>query len=265
MTTQGATAGEWQSTDIGVTPNPAPPLYALISDGAENAVIPHPDPDALQQTEWQEWAISMTDITGVALNKVAGISIRVGNGSSPSGQGLVYIDDIWVLCGTEQTRHTRATPGARYTRNGHIFPSSLFMPMWPALPRRLRGLKGAGTSVVSLSSLSSCGLSCKCNSDPSNTDKPTNIVYFDENCALRIDTDVIVGRDDQPRPLDVHGNVAIKGTPVIDENGQWVGDPDRLARSDARPQLGWHATAVPEHRRRLGKSREPPGRERRHR
>ncbi len=44
--------------------------------------------------QWYEWKIPLADFTGVTLTNIKKIEIIVGDGSSPGGDGEIYIDDI---------------------------------------------------------------------------------------------------------------------------------------------------------------------------
>ncbi len=47
-------------------------------------------------TDWTEWRIPLSDLTGVSLTTVQKITLGVGdkNSPKPGGTGVLYIDDI---------------------------------------------------------------------------------------------------------------------------------------------------------------------------
>jgi hypothetical protein len=85
----------------GAADNDVEPLYVTIEDSAGHiATVTHPDADAVLATEWQKWHISLADLqaAGVDVAAVKKMIIGVGNPDNPKpgGEGLIYIDDIFV-------------------------------------------------------------------------------------------------------------------------------------------------------------------------
>jgi hypothetical protein len=97
VTTSGTVTGQWQAADIGLAANDAEKLYVAVEDSSGTVqVVPHPDPDALLSSTYQEWNIPLTDFAPVNLNSVKKMYIGVGNRKSPTsgGGGMLYVDDI---------------------------------------------------------------------------------------------------------------------------------------------------------------------------
>jgi len=97
VSTNGAVTGTWMSQDI--PSNAAEPLYVAMEDSAGHAkVVTHPDSNAVQIDNWQEWNIDMEEFSnaGVNLADVRKICVGVGNRDNPQrgGIGRIYIDDI---------------------------------------------------------------------------------------------------------------------------------------------------------------------------
>ena len=94
-------AGQFStSTDIGIdSTNLEGQLYVTIEDSAGVAgVVRHPDLNATQQTQWQEWPIDLkvfSDV-GVNLQGIKKISIGVGDRANPTpgSAGTLYFDDL---------------------------------------------------------------------------------------------------------------------------------------------------------------------------
>jgi len=85
----------------GETSNSSEPLYVAIEDSSGRiAVVEHPDADALLTTEWREWHIALADLQVVGVDVAAVQKMYIGVGDrdtpQPGGEGVVYIDDIWV-------------------------------------------------------------------------------------------------------------------------------------------------------------------------
>ena len=79
----------------GEADNTAAPLYVTIEDSAGNtAVVTHPDADAAQAAEWQDWTIRFADLAGVDLTAVKIITIGIGGSADSDGEGVLYIDDV---------------------------------------------------------------------------------------------------------------------------------------------------------------------------
>ncbi len=97
--TTGGVAGQWQAVDVGLTRNSTAPLYVAIQDTANKvAVVTHPDPAAVNVTDWTEWKIPLGAFTGVNPARVKRMYIGVGDRENPTpdGSGLLFIDDIRV-------------------------------------------------------------------------------------------------------------------------------------------------------------------------
>ncbi|MCX5646625.1 MAG: discoidin domain-containing protein [Phycisphaerae bacterium] len=80
------------------TPSNAPAsLYLIVTDkaGASRMVV-HPNPTATVMTDWTEWRIPLSDLTGINLTMVQKLTLGVGDKNSPKagGTGMLYIDDI---------------------------------------------------------------------------------------------------------------------------------------------------------------------------
>jgi hypothetical protein len=99
VTATGA-SGAWQTREIGLTRNPAAPLYVTLEDStAKKATVVNPDPAAVNVTQWTEWRIPLTEFTGVNPQKVKRLYIGVGDEANPTpdGAGRIFIDDIRVM------------------------------------------------------------------------------------------------------------------------------------------------------------------------
>jgi hypothetical protein len=100
VTATGSVGGQWQFTEIGLTRNDAATLYVGIRDSTGRvAVVPNPDPGAVNVTDWTEWPIPLSEFTGVSLNRIAKMFIGVGDRDNPTpdGHGMLFIDDIRVV------------------------------------------------------------------------------------------------------------------------------------------------------------------------
>ena len=93
----------WQVTQIGVDQlfNDRADLYVVLEDsGGRSKLVKHPDPDAVLQQNWQQWAISLADFAdaGVRLSAIETIYIGVGDRTNPvaDGAGRLYVDEIGV-------------------------------------------------------------------------------------------------------------------------------------------------------------------------
>ncbi len=92
-------AGSWQVAEIGVAQPANDPgqLYVVVQDSSnKSAVAVHPDPAITNVTEWTQWRIPLSSLTGVNLRRVEKLYIGVGDRDNPQrdGTGLLYIDDI---------------------------------------------------------------------------------------------------------------------------------------------------------------------------
>ena len=101
--TAGGVSGQWQVAEIGADHpgNTRDDLYLVVQDSAGRpGVAVHPDPDAVLATEWTEWKVPLSDLTaaGVSVTSIKKMYIGVGDrdNPTPSGAGMLYIDDIRV-------------------------------------------------------------------------------------------------------------------------------------------------------------------------
>ncbi len=72
-------------------------LYVAIEDSAgRTTLVYHPDPEALQTGDWQQWTIEFDEFAGVDLSHVVRLILGMGDRSSlrSGGNNVVYIDDI---------------------------------------------------------------------------------------------------------------------------------------------------------------------------
>ena len=77
--------------------NAPAPLYVIVTDNAgKSQRVVHPNSSATILTNWTEWRIPLSDLTGVSLTIVQKLTLGVGdkNGPVPGGTGTLYIDDI---------------------------------------------------------------------------------------------------------------------------------------------------------------------------
>jgi len=102
-----ATGQNWTRNEVkaltlwfhGETGNAPETLYVALEDSAGQVrVANHPEPEALQVPDWQQWNIALTQFSGVNLAGVKKLYIGVGNRNNPQagGSGKLYIDDIRV-------------------------------------------------------------------------------------------------------------------------------------------------------------------------
>ncbi len=101
VTTTGSVTGQWAVETIGPAQpagNTAASLYVRLEDASgKTATVVHPAGEsAAFQSGWNEWAIPYSDLAGVNLGRVEGMTIGVGDPVSPTagGAGIVYIDDL---------------------------------------------------------------------------------------------------------------------------------------------------------------------------
>jgi len=98
---------DWTSTDIkavtlyfyGDGTNAAEQMYVALEDTDDNLAVVYCDnPHDLNEPEWHEWNIKLSDfydISGVNLSSIAKVYIGFGNRGSPTTSGgTVYFDDI---------------------------------------------------------------------------------------------------------------------------------------------------------------------------
>jgi hypothetical protein len=93
--------GPWQVADIGVEhPGNAPDdLYVTVEDSTgQTATVVNPDRAAVNSVNWTEWRIPLQNFIDIDLNKIRKMTIGVGGrvDATLTGDGHVYIDDIWV-------------------------------------------------------------------------------------------------------------------------------------------------------------------------
>jgi hypothetical protein len=69
-------------------------LFIVLDDGANEAVVFHPDSDAVTWPHWQQWDIPLSDFIaqGIDLNHIVALSIGVGNGAGAAG--TLYLNDM---------------------------------------------------------------------------------------------------------------------------------------------------------------------------
>jgi hypothetical protein len=102
-----APADDWTASGVdtlvlfvyGKTGNSAAPLYVALTDSANHtALVTHPKTTPLSTTKWTEWAIPLSDFTGVNAAKIKTMCIGLGQrtGGTSDGKGIIFIDDIWL-------------------------------------------------------------------------------------------------------------------------------------------------------------------------
>ena len=71
-------------------------LSIVLDDGANEAVVFHPDPDAVTRPHWQQWDIPLSDFIaqGIDSNHIVALSIGVGNGAAADAAGTVYLNEM---------------------------------------------------------------------------------------------------------------------------------------------------------------------------
>jgi hypothetical protein len=100
IATTGNVTGSWETAEIGVAQpvgNTPEALYVAVEDNAGKVqVVSHPDALATAATDWQQWQIPLSALSGVNLSSVKMMYIGVGDRDNPTpgGTGLLYIDDI---------------------------------------------------------------------------------------------------------------------------------------------------------------------------
>jgi hypothetical protein len=92
----------WQVAAVGVDqPGNSPDdLYVRVEDGDEIcATAVHPDPAAVNATDWIEWRIPLSSLSGVDLSRVRSMAIGVGGGENAlvPGTGHIYLDNVGLL------------------------------------------------------------------------------------------------------------------------------------------------------------------------
>jgi len=109
----GSVSGAWTVEAIGVdmpSNEGQDPLYLMLEDSARRtATIPHPDPGAVQNPQWQEWEIPFDQLSGLQLERIKSVLLGVGypDASQSGSEGVLYVDDLRVGASTM----TAAVPG----------------------------------------------------------------------------------------------------------------------------------------------------------
>ena len=103
VSTTGNVTGSWDVQAIGVAQpaNDAALVYVTVQDSAgKSKTITHPNPAATTLATWQQWRITLSDLSaaGVKLTAVKRMVIGAGDRANPKpdGAGLLFIDDIGV-------------------------------------------------------------------------------------------------------------------------------------------------------------------------
>jgi len=100
VVTAGGATGAWKVANVGDNPgNDTAPLYVTLADSSgKSATVTHPDPAAINATEYTEWNIPLTSFAGVSPTGISTLRIGIGNRQNPTpgGTGRIYIDDIRV-------------------------------------------------------------------------------------------------------------------------------------------------------------------------
>ncbi|MCL5282434.1 MAG: discoidin domain-containing protein [Planctomycetes bacterium] len=99
VATTGTVTGAWQNLSIGVDQwsNGPAPLYVTVEDKAgKSKTITGANASATTVSEWTEWRIPLSDLTGINLAAVKKLTVGVGDKANPKagGAGMLYIDDI---------------------------------------------------------------------------------------------------------------------------------------------------------------------------
>ena len=74
---------------IGDPANAAEQMYVTLNGTAR---VNNSNPNAALAAGWTEWAVSLSEFTGVNLNNVN--TITLGLGSVTGGSGMIFFDDI---------------------------------------------------------------------------------------------------------------------------------------------------------------------------
>lgn len=73
------------------------PVYVTIKDSTNAEVtVPHSDSQLVTVTDWQQWTIPLSELSGLDLARISVMIIGVDHGNS-WGMGTFYVDDIQVL------------------------------------------------------------------------------------------------------------------------------------------------------------------------
>jgi len=99
VATTGTVTGAWQNLSIGVTQwsNGAAPLYVTVEDKAgKTKTLASANASATTASDWTEWRIPLSDLTGINLAAVKKLTVGVGDKANPKAgaAGMLYIDDI---------------------------------------------------------------------------------------------------------------------------------------------------------------------------
>jgi hypothetical protein len=131
----------------GDTANSHEPFYvALEDDEGWSGVVRHPDPNALVNTEWQQWQVRLTTFSFGPADPTAVRQLFVGIGDrqdpQPGGEGIVYIDDVRImscapLVGPNEPNATVIDDFESYTneRGQRMFETWIDGCGWPDDPR----------------------------------------------------------------------------------------------------------------------------------
>jgi hypothetical protein len=79
--------------------NAPAPFYIMVEDNAKHVgVVAYSDTAVAKATQWTQWKVPLSGLTGVNLAKVKKLSIGVGDKNNPvaGGSGRIFIDDIRV-------------------------------------------------------------------------------------------------------------------------------------------------------------------------
>jgi len=101
VTTTGNVTGSWTVEAVGVdmSSNDGEPIYLTVEDSAGRThTQTHPDAQATLITDWEEWAIPLSDLSSLNLANIKSVTIGVGNADNPQagGQGAIVIDSLRV-------------------------------------------------------------------------------------------------------------------------------------------------------------------------
>ncbi len=80
--------------------NAPAPLYVAVEDNAKKVgIVAYADTAVTKATQWTQWKIPLSGLTGVNLAKVKKLTIGVGDKNKPiaGGSGRLFIDDICVI------------------------------------------------------------------------------------------------------------------------------------------------------------------------
>jgi hypothetical protein len=98
ITTTGGVTGSWQGAVIDSPRyNGKANVYVTVEDSAGKSATVS-DAALVNATDWTQWKIPLSSLTGVNLAKVKKLYLGVGDRTSPKadGTGKIYIDDIRV-------------------------------------------------------------------------------------------------------------------------------------------------------------------------